>query len=110
MISIRSLVYTRLSHARSGQQELQLICYCMAAMRLVNATRLSPTPARSTVISCMSSHSRLQSADLQAAVMFMSARVISDQAAKPVGAFSVLDTQAGWAQGSTSFAVSLDGW
>ena len=37
----------------------------------------------------------------------MSARMISDQAAIAVGAFSVVDTEAGRV---VSFAVSLDGW
>lgn len=37
----------------------------------------------------------------------MSARTISDQAAIAVGAFSVVDTEAGRV---VSFAVSLDGW
>jgi hypothetical protein len=46
-----------------------------------------------------------QNVILQAAIMSQSARMISDQAAITVGAFSVVDTEAGRA---ASFAVSLD--
>lgn len=90
-----------LSHGKSGKRQLQYMCFCMeglpCAMRCVNATRrLSSYYHASAIASHMQQHSRCCTPQ--------SARMISDQAAIAVGAFSVVDTEAGRA---ASFAVSL---
>jgi hypothetical protein len=82
-----------------------------AAIYMLLHGRLACKRHPTTSISCTpSSHASPyadyhQHAILQAAVM--SARMISDQAAIAVGAFSVVDTEAG--RGG-SFAVSLEEW